>query len=172
VYDFTSIPVSGGDAMPSPAQKTRPPRTPPTADRRHSRGLMKHEGLAHLQAYLDAFARFVTAGKGDAIAEMWDYPALVVSNTQLMPVTTPAQTAEFFGGAKAQYNSRGIAGTRAEIQNATWLTDQIVSATVRWPWLDGNDNEIGEETSTYILRRNVDGELRMCAVVMHGAREE
>ena len=158
--------------MPTSTRAPRPPRTqaePPRTDRR---GLTKHEGLAHLQAYLDAFARFVTTGNGAAVARMWDYPSLIISNAQLMCITDPAQTEQFFGGAREQYNARGIADTRAEILNAAWLTDRIVSATVRWPYLDGDDNEIGEETSTYTLRRNSDGELRMCAVVMHGEKKK
>jgi hypothetical protein len=155
---------------------TKEPRTSRTEfTTRTTPGPVNAQSASHrdadLQAFLDAFARFLTAGQGDRIAQMWDYPALVVADKSLMAVSNAAETATFFGSAKEQYNERGIADTRAEIQNTTWLTDRIVSATVRWPWLDGDDNEVGEETSTYTLRRNDDGELRLCVVVMHGAKE-
>lgn len=42
---------------------------------------------------------------------------------------------------------------------------------VRWPYLDADGEERGEETSTYTLRRNDRGELRLRVAVMHGASE-
>ena len=165
--------VSASVPMPSSTRNSRAPAperdAPPHQDRR---GLVKHHGLAHLQAYLDAFARFLTSGDGAAIAKMWEYPALIISNDQLMPIADARQIEGFFGGARAQYNARGIADTRAEIQHAAWLTDRIVSATVRWPYLDADNQEVGEETGTYTLRRDNDGELRMCTVVMHGEKRK
>jgi hypothetical protein len=160
--------------MANATKKSRTPRTqsqPRAAAKPAAQGQSTGDRDADLQAFLDAFARFLTAGSGDRIAQMWEYPALVVGDTTLMAVANAAETEKFFGGAKDQYNERGIADTRADIQDSTWLTDRIVTATVRWPYLDGDDNEVGEETSTYTLRRNDDGELRLCVAVMHGAKE-
>lgn len=74
----------------------------------------------------------------------------------------------FFGGAKDEYNKRGITGTRADIQRLEWATDRIAIVTVRWPYLDSSGRERGEESSTYILRRDDQGDLKLHAAVMRG----
>ena len=127
-----------------------------------------HE-VAVIQDFLDRFARALTAGDGAAIATMWNVPALVVSDQEVLPVTSTEQVAQFFGGAKQEYNARGVTGTHGEIVNLEWVTDRIAIAEVRWPWLDDSGNEVGEEASTYTLRRDDAGNLKICATVMHGA---
>jgi hypothetical protein len=82
---------------------------------------------------------------------------------------TLSEVEQFFGGAKDQYNALGIVTTRADIQRLEWLTDRVVLVDVRWPYLDARGNERGEESSTYTLRRDDAGELKMQAVVMRGA---
>ena len=49
------------------------------------------------------------------------------------------------------------------------LTPKVVLVTVRFPWIDKSGNEIGGETSTYTLKRDTTGALRVRASVMHGA---
>lgn len=78
-----------------------------------------------------------------------------------MPVETDRKVEEFFFGAKKQYNDRGIVGTRAEIQGIENLNGKIVLVTARFPWLDASGKEKGGETSTYTLRRDNDGKLRI-----------
>jgi hypothetical protein len=41
---------------------------------------------------------------------------------------------------------------------------------VRWPYLDAGGNEKGEESSTYTLRTDDTGELKLHVAVMRGAR--
>ena len=53
-----------------------------------------------------------------------------------------------------------------------WVTDRMALVDVRWPWLDADGAENGEESSTYALRRGDDGRLKIRMVVMHGARED
>jgi hypothetical protein len=122
-----------------------------------------------VEDFLDRLARALTSGDGATIARMWNVPALVVSDQEVLPVTSSEQVAKFFGGAKQEYNARGVTGTRGEILNLQWVTDRIAIAEVRWPWLDESGNEVGEEASTYTLRRDDDGNLKICATVMHGA---
>jgi hypothetical protein len=122
-----------------------------------------------VQAFFDRFARALTAGDGKAIAGMWAVPALVVGDKSVQAVGSLREVEEFFRGAKDQYNALGITGTRADIRRLDWLTDRIVMADVRWPYLDANGNEKGEESSTYTLRKDDTGELKMQVVVMRGA---
>jgi hypothetical protein len=124
---------------------------------------------AEVQALLDRFARAVTSGDGRTIATMWDVPALVLGDQESRAVSAAAEVEQFFGGAKEQYNARGITDTRGEIVRLDWPTERIAIVEVRWPYLDARGNEVGEETSTYTLRRDDSGELKVRVAVMHGA---
>jgi hypothetical protein len=132
-----------------------------------------HAGAGHeteiVEDFLDRLARALMSGDGSVIARMWNVPALVISDQEVLPVTSSEQVARFFGGAKQDYNARGVTGTRGEIESLSWVTDRIAIAEVRWPWLDDSGKEVGEEASTYTLRRDDHGNLRICTAVLHGA---
>jgi hypothetical protein len=123
---------------------------------------------ADVQEFLDGFARALTSGDGAAIAKMWGYPALVIADHDVRAITNENEVAEFFGGAKEQYNARGIIDTHADIQTLDWITERIALVDVRWPHLDATDRELGSESSTYTLRVDDDGELKLCVALMHG----
>jgi hypothetical protein len=123
---------------------------------------------AGVQKFLDTFARALTAGDGRTIATMWDLPALLVWDQGIKAVTERNEVEQFFAGAKDQYNQRGITDTRAQILYLDRVTERIAVAKVRWPYIDARGNEVGEESSTYTLRRGDDGKLKVCVVVMHG----
>ena len=42
---------------------------------------------------------------------------------------------------------------------------------MRWPYLDAQGHELGAETSTYTLRRDGNGRLRLRVAVTHGVEE-
>ena len=123
-----------------------------------------------IQRFFDRFARAVTSGDGRSIARMWAVPALVVGDSMVQAVGSLDQVEEFFGGAREQYNARGIADTRAELQRVEWLTRRLAVVDVRWPYLDAQGVERGAETSTYVLRRDDSGELKLQAALMRGAK--
>lgn len=124
---------------------------------------------SEIQEILDRLAEAVTEGNGKAVAKMWAVPALVLGDTMARPVSTLLEVEQFFGGAKEQYNARGISDTRAEIVDLRWPTPRIAIAEVRWPWLDAAGVEKGDEVSSYVFRRDEAGKLRIQAVIMHGA---
>jgi len=119
--------------------------------------------------FLDRFARALTAGDAREIASMWAVPALVIGDGALRAVNSLRDVEEFFSGAKDQYNARGITDTRAEIFGLEWVTDRIVVVDVRWPYLDARGNQMGEEASTYTLRRDDAGNLKLHVALMRGA---
>jgi ketosteroid isomerase-like protein len=121
-----------------------------------------------VQAYLDRFAEALTEGDGEAIAKMWQTPAYVLGAEMARVVNTPEEVAEFFGGAREQYNAMGVTDTKAEIVRLDEISDRLVMVRVHWPWLDADDNEIGGETSTYTLAREGDGDWKLRVAVMHG----
>jgi hypothetical protein len=144
--------------------KTKAKPTNGTGARKNGDGLE-----SGVQDFLDRFARALTAGDGKTIATMWATPAYVMADEMSRAVGTTEEVEQFFAGAKDQYNERGITDTRAEILHLEWLTRRIAVVDVRWPYLDEDGKELGEETSTYTLWKDDDGELKMRVVVMRGA---
>ena len=128
-------------------------------------------GEAEVQDFLNAFARALTSGDADRIAGLWEAPSFVVSDPACHAVATAEEVCKFFEGAKSQYNAMGVMETRPEISVLDWVTERIAIVEVRWPWLDARHHEVGDETSTYILRRDEKGKLRLRVSIMHGASE-
>jgi hypothetical protein len=93
---------------------------------------------SEVQNVLDRFARAITAGDGRAAADIWETPALVLGDEQVMTVSSPQEVEQFFGGGKEQYNARRITDTRPEIVSLDWPTRQIAIVEVRWPYLDAD----------------------------------
>ena len=126
-------------------------------------------GDAIVQEFLDRLAGALTRGDGRTVASMWAVPALVIGDDDIKAVTSLDEVERFFSGAKEQYNARGITDTHADIQRLEWATDRIAVVDVRWPYLDSRGNEMGEEASTYILKRDGAGDLKLHVALMRGA---
>src|SRR5262245_21437587 len=112
-----------------------------------------------VRALLAQLARAMTAGDGEAAAAVWATPALVVGDDVAMTVGSRADIRDVFGSAKPQYNARGITDTRPDILRLDWITHRLAIVEVRWPYLAADGEELGEETSTYVIRREPDGGL-------------
>jgi SnoaL-like domain len=123
---------------------------------------------ARVQEVLDRFARALTAGDGEGVADLWETPAFVIGSGMARAVSARAEVVEFFGSGKEQYNALGITDTRAEIQRLDWVSDDLVVVDVRWPYLTANGEERGEERSTYTLLGDAQGQLKIRSVLMRG----
>lgn len=146
---------------------TQPQGTQPTATS-HRRS--QNDDIA-VEELLDQFARALTTGDARKAAELWETPAFVVGDAEVRAIDAPEVLKEFFGGAKEHYEALGVVDTRPEISVLDWITERIAIVEVRWPWLDERHREVGDETSTYILRRDDSGKLRLRVAVMHGATD-
>ncbi len=130
-------------------------------------------GRREIGHMLAAFAQALSLGDGRAVAALWEVPALLISDEGTRAVSSLDEVAMFFEGASKDYLARGVFGTRPEIQRLAWVTDRIVSVTVRWPHLSADGRELGRaESSTYILRRNQQEQLRVVAVIAMGVEPE
>lgn len=127
---------------------------------------------AGVQAFFDRLGRALEAADGRTIGAMWDVPALVVADQGMHAVSSLGEVEQFFSLAALQYQQRGIRQTRAEIVRLDWATDRLAIVRVRWPHLDAAGDEMGEETTTYTLRRGDDGDLKICVAVLHGEPEK
>jgi hypothetical protein len=120
---------------------------------------------------IDFFDRLGTAlstGDASAVAAAWAAPALVLGPEGFVHAVSSRDEVEaFFAGAREQYAARGISSTRAEIVRVNWVSPRTAFAEVRWPMLDANQRELGEERTTYTLQTNEDGELEIRVAVAH-----
>jgi hypothetical protein len=102
-------------------------------------------------------------GRGDAsaVAELWEVPALVLSEQGAVPVAARAEVESFFTSAIADYRSRGLFGVRPKLLACTQLSASLYAVNVRWQSLDVAGVEEGSsEESHYILQRCADGQYR------------
>lgn len=123
---------------------------------------------SEVKTFVEALGRTITMGDGRSAARLWEVPALVLADDHVRPVSTAGEVAEHFSSAKHRYLARGITDTRADIVAVEWLTERVVMVRVRWPYLDIHADEVGEETMTYMLRRDDAGNLRLRMAVLHG----
>jgi hypothetical protein len=121
-----------------------------------------------VRQFLDRLARALTHGDTATVVALWETPALVLGDTLAQSIGSDEELEGFFTGAKQRYNDQGIVDTRGEIIDLRWPTERMVIVEVRWPYLDARGDEVGSETSTYTLRRDEDGDLRLRVAVMHG----
>jgi ketosteroid isomerase-like protein len=115
-----------------------------------------------IERFLVAYAEAVSAGDGEAVAEMYELPALVLSDDGSIPVTSRDQVVEFFSAAPEQYREVGIVATRAEAVAIEQLSDELCTADVRWLGIDAEGRATNHrELATYLLRRRDDGSVRI-----------
>lgn len=118
--------------------------------------------------FLEMFALSLTEGATEAIALMWETPALVITDTHVVSIDQRDELFDLFAGAREHYNSAGVTDTRPEIVRLDEVTDTLAMVRVRWPWLDDEGTELGAECSTYVLRRSTMGDWKIRCAVMHG----
>jgi hypothetical protein len=124
---------------------------------------------AEVERLLEDLGHAVTAGDGKGAAELWAIPAMVLGDQDVRAVSSREELARFFGNAKEEYTAQGVTGTRPEVRNLTWLTRELALVEVRWPYLTEDRHEKGEETSTYVLRRDESGVLKIQVALLHGS---
>lgn len=121
-----------------------------------------------IQELLNTIAKAITAGDGETVARLFEYPAFAIHRGGAMAIDSFDETAKFFGTGKAEYNKRGITDTRGDIIDIEKIGDDLVVVEVRWPYLDAKGKEIGGERSDYTLLRDKQGKLRVRSILMRG----
>lgn len=119
--------------------------------------------------FFERYSRALIEGDALTIADCWEAPAFVVSDQGAHAVSSRDEVEKFFSGARDQYNDRGVTGTRAEITEVDWASDLIALVTVRWPLLDESGKELGDESTTYVVRRDDHGNLRLRVAINRAA---
>lgn len=143
-------------------------RSPGSGSQRAVRPQGGPDERASVQEYLDRFATAMTTGDTKTMTRLWGVPAFVIGPDMAKVVQSEDEVEEFFSGAKAAYNERGIMDTRADIEDLDWISEDMVIVTVRWPQLDQNEKELGAERSSYTLLKGEDGSYKVRVITMRG----
>lgn len=107
---------------------------------------------ADAAAFFDAYSEALLSRDPARIASHWATPGLVLSDGGAMPIAARTEVEQFFGAALGQYD--GLVGARPRIGLAEPLSDTIILCRIDWDHLDPDGQVVGEETGTYILRRD------------------
>lgn len=124
---------------------------------------------ASVQRYFDRFAEAMTVGDWRTMSSLWGVPAFVLGRYEARVVQSESVLEPLFQGAKAWYEARGRTQTRAEIQHLDWVARDLVVATVRLSHLNDQEDELGEECSSYTLLRGEDGSYKLRSVLLRSA---
>jgi hypothetical protein len=114
-----------------------------------------------VREFFRQFGEAVSAGEASALASAFATPALLISDEGAVQLSAEAEVEKLFAEAAEAYAERGVASTRADVQTIDTITDRLIHAKVRWPYLDSDGNEVGDEVSTYIIWIDGDGRPRI-----------
>jgi hypothetical protein len=118
-----------------------------------------------VKEFVDRFAEALGAGDDAAVANMCEAPALILGDDNVRAVLGPDDLEDLNGGNR-HYGLRG--SVHAEIVRVEWATERIALVDVRWPHRDAGGAELGAEVSTYALRRDDSGDLKLCVALLRG----
>lgn len=131
-----------------------------------------HHGHAHalgeINELFERLAKALTNGDVEAVVAMWDTPSFVIGDDTARTLDSDTELEDLFGGAKEKYNEGGVFETKPQIRRCRWLSDRLMIVEVRWPHLDATGREVDAESSTYVLRRDPWGDLKLHVAMMHG----
>jgi ketosteroid isomerase-like protein len=112
----------------------------------------------------EALERIGTAlsnGDARAVADAYEVPALVLSDTDARPVNGRDEVEAFFKDSVKWYNERGLMSTRPEVEHIEHLSEKLAAVDVRWPGFDADGKEQTSEGSHYIMQLGADGRARI-----------
>src|SRR5690606_23828598 len=98
--------------MPRSWHARRPPGPPRDPDTGRSGSVPSVVGMSDIQTFFDRYARALSEIDHDALAELYDYPALAGTRQAGLAVVDPAQTRRFFAANGRRYKDQGVDAVR------------------------------------------------------------
>ena len=103
----------------------------------------------------DFFVRYgeaLATGDLPAISGCYVVPALVVHDRGARPIAARQEIEAAFAGAADRHRAEGLVAARPTVIGADALTDQLVSADVRWDYCDDEGRSRQQDGYRYVLR--------------------
>ena len=106
----------------------------------------------HLRGFLTRYGEALSAGDLKAISGCYAVPALVLSDTGSVPISTSEEIEAAFDGAAERYRAQGLVEVRPTLLASETLSERLVSVDVRWDYLDEQGRSEQQNAYRYVLR--------------------
>jgi ketosteroid isomerase-like protein len=106
----------------------------------------------HLRRFLVRYGEALSAGDLKAISGCYVVPSLVLSDAGSVPITAREEIEAAFDGAAERYRAQGLVAVRPTLVASEALSVRLVSAEVRWDYLDEQGRSAQQNGYRYVLR--------------------
>jgi ketosteroid isomerase-like protein len=106
----------------------------------------------HLRRFLVRYGEALSAGDLKAISGCYVVPSLVLSDAGSVPITAREEIEAAFDGAAERYRAQGLVAVRPTLVASEALSVRLVSADVRWDYLDEQGRSAQQNGYRYVLR--------------------
>jgi hypothetical protein len=117
-----------------------------------------------LEGFFVRYGEVVSDGDLEAISACYAVPSIVISDEGAIPIATREEVEAAFDGAAERYRARGMVAARPTVVAAEALTEKLVSADVRWDYVDEGGRSAEQNGCRYVLRLEDVGP-RICALI-------
>ena len=122
----------------------------------------------HLRRFLIRYGEALSAGDLTAISGCYAVPSLVLSDAGSVPIAAREEIEAAFDGAAERYRAQGLVAVRPTLVALEALSERLVSADVRWDYLDEQGRSAQQNAYRYVLR--LEDEMSPKIQVVIGAR--
>jgi ketosteroid isomerase-like protein len=119
---------------------------------------------ARLEGFFVRYGEAVSAGELQTISACYAVPAIVISDEGAIPIATREEVEAAFDGAAQAYRAQGMVAARPTVLKAEALTEKLVSADVRWDYVDEEGRSAQQNGYRYVLRLE-EAAPRICALI-------
>jgi hypothetical protein len=105
-----------------------------------------------MRRFLVGYGAALSAGDLKAISGCYAVPSLVLSDEGSIPIATREEIEAAFDGAAERYRAQGLVAVRPTLVASETLSERLVSADVRWDYLDEQGRSAQQNGYRYVLR--------------------
>jgi hypothetical protein len=119
-------------------------------------------------AFVDLFLDLFAAGDVAGITRLWDTPALVLGDEQVHGAMSLAQLEKLFLDAVFAQASQSFPGSE-QIESVEWISRRVAMVELPWPQRSVGGFLRGVEATTFFLRIDQRGHLKIRALMLRGS---
>ena len=119
----------------------------------------------HLRRFLIRYGEALSAGDLKAISGCYAVPSLVLSDAGSVPIAAREEIEAAFDGAAERYRAQGLVAVRPTLVALEALSERLVSADVRWDYLDKQGRSAQQNAYRYVLRLEDEASPRIQVVI-------
>jgi hypothetical protein len=118
-----------------------------------------------LRRFFARYGEALAAGDLKPISGCYAVPSLVLSDAGSVPVAAHEEIEAAFDGAAERYRAQGLVALRPTLVASEALSEWLVSADVRWDYLDEQGRSAQQNGFRYVLWLEDEAEPRIQVVI-------